>query len=362
MCTMRSLPDLSKVKKILVAKLRLQGDVLLTAPLFYHLKEALPEVEITALIYEETFPMLSGHHAVAHYLLYDKGWKKLGIWKRLWKELSLFWKIRQEKFDLVINLTEGDRGALAAFVSGAPLRVGFDPGKSGFLGKRKIYTHLVRMCGTPRHTVEKNLDILRALGIFPKSNQSNLTLQIPSSAREKVERFLQKEGISTHNYILIHPFASHRFKCASLALIGRLIQRLHSLGKKVILSCGPSLREQEELEQILKKVPKNAVVAVKGIFSLKEFAALIEQAQSLVCVDSVSLHIASAVRTPVVALFGPTSDQMWGPWQHPKSQVVKYPISCQPCYMSGCGGSGKSQCLLSLSEEKILQALETVCQ
>ena len=118
-------------KKILVAKLRHHGDVLLSSPVFSVLKGLYPDAEIDAYIYGETLPMLEGHPAISDFLLYDKGWKKLPVWKRFLKEMSLLRKIRKKKYDLVINLTEGDRGAIAAKVSKAPWAVGFDPEGDG---------------------------------------------------------------------------------------------------------------------------------------------------------------------------------------------------------------------------------------
>ncbi len=353
-------PDLTKVKKILVVKLRLHGDVLLTAPFLFHLKRALPQADITTFVYAETWPMLSGLKEISDCLLYDKSWKKLSFWKRLWKEFTLLRHIRKAEYDLVINLTEGDRGALAALVSGASCRVGFDPGKSGFFGKRKIYTHLARLCQSPRHTIEKNLDVLRRIGIFPERGLCDFSLHIPEEAKARIQEFLTSQGLKANQYILIHPFASHLFKSPSPEQISHLIESLHVQGKKVVLSCGPSPIEKVLLEKILSGAPDGSVVAAAGLFSLKEFAALICLAQVLISVDTVSLHIASALKTPVVALFGPTSEKMWGPWQHPKSIVVSEDLPCRPCYLDGCGGSKRSECLYSLPTAAIVNGVNTL--
>ena len=82
--------------------------------------------------------------------------------------------------------------------------------------------------------------------------------------------------------------------------------------------------------------------------------------RAFICVDSVLLHIASATKTPVVALFGPTSEQNWGPWMHVKAKVVTQNFSCRPCYQDGCGGSKKSDCLLRIPQNAILAALDEV--
>jgi heptosyltransferase-3 len=95
------------------------------------------------------------------------------------------------------------------------------------------------------------------------------------------------------------------------------------------------------------------VVNLGGAISLKELGALIERSEFLICVDSVPFHIASALKKPVIALFGPTSDVTWGPWRNPNARVVSMEMSCRPCYLDGCGGSKRSDCLESLPLETV---------
>ena len=182
-------PDLTSVRRILVIKMRHHGDVLLASPLFSNLKKALPSAAIDAFIYKDTLPMLEGHPAIADYLLYDRGWKKLPLLKKIGKEISLLKQIRSKGYDLVINLTEGDRGAIAAKISRAKCSVGFDPKGSGFFGKRKAFTHIVKSCPHPRHTVERQLDVLRRIGIFPAPEERDLHLHIPGSAQVKAHHW-----------------------------------------------------------------------------------------------------------------------------------------------------------------------------
>lgn len=133
-------PDLSLVKRALIIKMRHHGDVLLTTPLFTNLKKAIPDATIDAFIYKDTLPMLEGHPAISEYLLYDKEWKKLSLFGKIKKEITLLKAIRSGGYDLVINLTEGDRGAIAARLSRAKVRVGFDP---KIPSARKGHSHIL---------------------------------------------------------------------------------------------------------------------------------------------------------------------------------------------------------------------------
>ena len=85
---------------------------------------------------------------------------------------------------------------------------------------------------------------------------------------------------------------------------------------------------------------------------------MIVNSQMLLCVDSVPLHIASAVKTPVVALFGPSSELNWGPWMHPQSIVLTEKMPCRPCFKDGCAGSKMSDCLFSMQVRSILSAIK----
>ena len=353
-------PDLSKVRRALVIKLRHHGDVLLTSPLFANLKKAIPHAQIDAFIYEDTLPMLQGHPAIADYLLYDRHWKKLSLFKKLVKEAALLRGIRAENYDLVINLTEGDRGAIASLISGSTYRVGFDPKKTGFFGKRKIYTHLVKECPQPRHTVERQLDVLRNIGIFPLPEERDLFLHVPDEAKRKIGDLLAREEIRPGSYVLIHPVSRWRFKCLAAKQIAQLITALHEKGEVVVMSAGPDPHEIAMIEEILKAAPDVPVLNCAGKLTIKELAALIQSAKALICVDSVPLHMASALKTPVVVMFGPTSEQNWGPWRHPQARVVAQKFSCRPCYQDGCGGSKMSDCLFSMPVKSILSAFDAV--
>ncbi len=353
-------PDLNGVKKILVLKYRHHGDVLLTSPLFSVLKSRFPEAEIDACIYKETHPMLEGLKTISRFFLYDRAWKKLPLYSRLKKEFSFLRLIRRQGYDLVLNLTEGDRGALVALVSGAPIKVGFDPEDKGFLGKRRLYTRLVKNCKTPRHTVEKNLDVLRCAGIFPREEERDLIFVIPESAKASVEKKLRDLNLEGQSFIVIHPVSRWRFKCWPIEKVSELVRALSDKGKKIILTASPDPEELSMIQEILKGAEGASVYNLAGKLSLKELGALLQRAEGVISVDTVVPHMASALKVPLVVLFGPSSEKNWGPWRHPRSCVVSENLTCRPCFMDGCGGSKKSDCLQAISVVKVLVALEGV--
>lgn len=355
---MKTYPDFSHVKRVLVVKLRHHGDVLLSGPVFSALKNAIPGASIDAYLYKETLPMLDGHPAIDDFLLIDRDWKKLPLIQRLMKERAILREVRNRKYDLVINLTEGDRGAIVCRTSKAKIRVGVDPEGSGMWGKKRCYTHTAKPCPHPRHSVEKNLDVLRCIGIFPNQNERELYFQIPENVEEKMRMLLDLEGIAPGEFVLMHPVSRWMFKCPPPSTFAEIIYRLHREGKRVVLSASPDPEEMKMIQRILQLVPDVPVHNFGGKISLKELGALINLSALLVTVDSVPLHLSSSLKKIALAIFGPTSDINWAPWQNPRARVVTNNVSCRPCYMPGCGGSGISDCLEQLSPSAIWNALE----
>jgi len=98
-------------------------------------------------------------------------------------------------------------------------------------------------------------------------------------------------------------------------------------------------------------------VDLAGRLSLKQLAALTANAKLFVGVDSAPMHIAAAMQTPVVALFGPSGDIEWGPWMV-RSRVITSDHPCRPCGNDGCGGGKVSECLTALPVERVLGAID----
>ena len=332
-------PDLTSVRRLLVIKMRHLGDVLLTTPLFSVLQAALPSAQIDACVYSECAPILENHPAVTSLLLVDRKWKKLGLWQRLRRELALLWQIRRNRYDLIIQLTEGDRGAIMAKFSGAPIRVGWANSK-----KSSWFTHLAKPCPSLRHTVERNLDALRRIGIFPKPEMRELFFHVPKTA----------DKIQLDQHIVIHPASRWRFKC--WPHMRELARRLIERGEKLIFVSGPDPEERRMVAEIVEGLD---VLDLSGQLSLQELGALLQRSRLLICVDSMVLHLASALKIPVIALFGPTSEVAWGPWRNPQARILTSPFSCRPCYQDGCGGSKRSDCLEAISVDRALLLLDS---
>ena len=345
MSTYGNYPDLSHVRRILVMKLRHLGDVLLTTPVFGALKRAFPESKIDAYIYQESIPMLEQNPAISQLITYDRAYKKQGLLQQLCHEADLLRRIRRNRYDLVINLTEGDRGALAARFSRAPVRVGVD--------SRKIYTHTAKNCPSLRHTVERQLDVLRRIGISVLSEDKELYLHVSDAACQKM-----RQKVPWERFLVVHAPSRWRFKCWPAGRFAELSQKLIERGYRLVFTSGTEPFEIEMVHEIVQNLAPHSALSLAGQISLQELAALIHLSQALVCVDSVPLHMASALKKPVLAIFGPTSEVTWGPWRNPSAIVAAASLSCRPCYMDGCGGSKVAECMKEVSVSRVMKDLE----
>ncbi|NSL56080.1 putative lipopolysaccharide heptosyltransferase III [Uliginosibacterium aquaticum] len=350
--------DPALLRRALVIKLRHHGDVLLTSPVFSSLKAAAPDCEIDALIFSDTAPMLEGHPDLARLHCIGRNWKKLGPLAQLRHEWALLKALRARHYDLVIHLTDHPRGAwltrlLTPRWAVAPQRAG----KAKWW--KNSFSHLYRTVGGGRrHTVDTHLDALRRLGIQPATEARRLQMHPGPEAETKIDVLLNAHGLTAGSFIQLHPASRWFFKCWPAKLNAQLLQALAARGEKIVITAAPDPREQQMVEAIIAaaKVP---VVNLAGQFSLRELAALTARARLFIGVDSAPMHIAAAVGTPCVALFGPSGDKEWGPWMV-KSEVVSSSHSCRPCGQDGCGGGKLSECLYAIGVQQVLDAIDRV--
>jgi heptosyltransferase-3 len=350
--------DLSALHRVLVVKLRHLGDVLLTSPVFTVLKNHAPHVEIDALVYRDTEPMLSGHPAIANIFTVDRGWRQEGWSAQIAHEWRLFRSLRARHYDLIIHLTENPRGAVLTLLLGPRYSVAREyPSKRGRLW-RNSFTHLYQVPAKPRHTVEIHLDALRRLGIYPETEGRRLVLTVSDEAETSVRALMARHGVEAKQFIHIHPTSRWLFKCWEIDKYVALINSLQEIGEHIVLTAAPAEHELQFAASIISQL-KRPLVDLCGKLNLKQLAALTRQAKCFVGVDSVPMHIASAMQTPVVVLFGPSGDLEWGPW-HVNALVLTTNHSCRPCGQDGCGNGKVSECLTTIPVEDVFNAIRQI--
>lgn len=352
--------DLSGLRRVLVIKLRHHGDVLLTSPVFSVLKSHAPHLEVDALVYRDTAEMLSLHPAIAQLHTIDRNWKKQGLLRQVRAERLLLSRLWRRHYDLIIHLTEHNRGAWLTRVLGVKRSVARKmPARGRFW--QKSFSHFYPVPrGNPRHTVEFNLDALRRIGVYPHESERELTLVPGDTVATEIRQRLAQAGVAEKGFIHIHPASRWLFKCWPAHQMTALIRSLQNQGYRIVVTAAPDDAELSMVREILAPL-EQGVVDFSGQLSLKQLAAVSAMAKLFIGMDSAPMHIAAAMKTPVVVLFGPSGEKEWGPWQVPQRVLVSS-HTCRPCGNDGCGGGKISECLGAISVERVLGAVSELLQ
>ncbi|NLI31773.1 MAG: putative lipopolysaccharide heptosyltransferase III [Deltaproteobacteria bacterium] len=343
--------DLQSIDRILFIKLRHIGDVLLAAGVFKALKTAKPDLHITVVVNAGTEEMLTLHPCIDEVIPLRKGKNPL-------KQAAFLLKVRKGRYDVAVNMTEGDRGAFLARATGARYRIGIDPMGRGFWGKKHLFTHLITPHYAGRHRAVMDMDVLQPLGL----RQIPPDVELFTSPEDDgyVQNLLKEKGfLPGTRYIVIHPTSRWLFKCWRDEAVSELIDRLEGEGLNTVVTCGPGANEELKLTRILTQVRSKPLV-FRGTLSLKKLASLIKGSAVFFGMDSAPMHMAAALGVPVIVLFGPSDSRVWHPLT-PKGRVIdaKERFDCIPCRRDGCGGSKRSRCLESIPVEEVYEAIMT---
>jgi heptosyltransferase-3 len=340
----KELVPIRELRRALVVKLGHYGDVLLATPVLGVLKAHAPGLEIDALTYDDTATMLAGDPALAGQFSIGRGWRADGTVSRLGNELKLLRALRARRYDLLVHLSEHSRGAWLARALGAPYSVAPAAPDRGRFWARS-YTHLYPVVrGGRRHQVELNLDALRRIGLQPAPSERNVRFVPGKEAEARIEQLVGQTP-----FIHIHPASRWRFKCWPAERNAELIERLAAEGHRIVLTSAPD--ETGFIQEILERT-RSETVNLAGKLSIKELGALAARARLFIGVDSMPMHLAAAMGTPTVALFGPSGENEWGPW-NVERRVVTTTHSCRPCGYDGCGGGKVSECLTFLPVDPV---------
>jgi len=353
--------------KILILKFRNIGDVLLVSPLLSNLKLYYPNSTIDIAVNKGTESMVDVNPHINKVIVYDRtSIKSLTIFKRIWREFGFIWSFRKRQYDLVINLTKGDRGAQIAWLSNAKIRIGY-PNKNKIL--KRAFTHHMPDQGA-RHTLETNIDPLYLLHI-PVNNK-----KVRIYWNKSDEKVINDKLLNLNSFIHIHPVSRWMFKCIADQTMAQIIDYCElELKTKVVITAAPIDKEIDRVNSILRFC-KSDPINLSGELSLRQTAALNKRSKIFIGVDTAIMHLSAANDVPVLAFFGPSGAHQWGPWDNSlmqsnynnkngmqsmgMHQVISESRDCQPCGKDGCNGTKVSDCLMSLKLELIKDKINLI--
>lgn len=332
------MPTIKNPSKILIVKPSSLGDVVHSLPFLNAVKTCFPKAEIHWVIAKGFEGLLEGHQMIDKLVIIHKDtWKKITHAQRTVKEIRALLKmLKQEKYDLVIDLQGLLRSGIITKATNAPIRVGFQEAREG---SRLFYTHTVKG-GEDIHAVDRYLKIAAYLSC----DISDIRFPFPFHSTLSLDQSLFSE-----NYAVIIPGARWRTKIWPAEKYGKLASKL---SLKTFIAGSKS---EIEAADTIVSLSQGMSVSLAGKTGLKELVEVVRHAQFVVSNDSGPMHIAAALKVPVFAIFGPTDATRTGPYGKGHA-IIREDVTCAPCFKKTCTDM---KCMKDLSVEKVYQLIRS---
>ncbi len=343
---------------ILIVKTSAIGDVTHTMPALNCLRNHFPEAHITWLVEEAASDLITGHKAVNRVLISKRQkWVKefrSGAYLRAIKKALFFVKqLREREYDLVIDFQGLLKSGIWVWLSRGKKRVGFGKGMQHSECSYIFLNKKVPAVDMEIHALDRELLLLEAIDV----PCAEVVYDFPITAlhRQKVDTLLTEAGFQkeTQSLIAINPQTKWETKLWYNDRFSEVADRLAAKGTFVVFTGGGA--DKDVITEIQKKM-QHSSLDLTGKSSLKELAALYECADLVISTDTGPMHIAAAVGTPVVALFGPTAPWRTGP-HGDGHQVLRHALACSPCFKRQCLlEKDKKQCMKAISVSQVVDA------
>jgi lipopolysaccharide heptosyltransferase II len=348
-------------RRILVIRLDLIGDLVLSLTLVRVLKRSYPEAEIDLLALPSSATIASADPDLAMIMPYDPNvWRrpKALVSLKHWRDaIRLLRQLRGRKYDLAVSVF-GTWAGLLALLSGTPRRVGF--GRESYPG---FMTDSVKgrhwRPGDHKHEVDYCLELARAAGAHTTEEDRIPHLSVNPQARKEVELLLEQEGSQAAKPLIACHVSSHngQSKRWPLPYWSALLDRLIAEDEAgIVLTGAPN--DMPFIEAVTRRMKEKPVV-LAGKTSLPQLAALFERSDLLISGDSGPMHIAAAVGSSLIAIHGPTDPALSGPVS-PRASVLRSPIWCSPCYHAKGPADCRfytTQCMKDITPDQVLNAV-----
>jgi len=336
--------DWSDVRKVLLVRLRSIGDTVLATPSLFALKRFLPNVKIDILVEDWVAPLLDNHPHVDNVVVLERG----GFMTRA----RVARELRAANYDVVYNLHGGTTATFLTRATGARHRVGFKTYQYAQLHNHQAPSPLLLWEQQKTHSVEQQLALLGWTGV-PVTDRPRTQLGISEQAAETVNKLLGKAGLSEQKIALIHPAAAFATKQWAVESFARVAEFVAERGFAPVAIAAPNEKA------LLEKLCSEASVKITTFdLSLPEVTALAARSQLFVGNDSGIAHIASAVGTPAVVIFGSSNIAHWRPWNSAPAEVVFEEMPCQPCHGYFCEKFEQPECILRVPVTRVIAAIE----
>jgi lipopolysaccharide heptosyltransferase II len=338
-------------RRILLTRLKFIGDIVLTTPAVRSVRESFPSAYIAYLGDRTAVSLLEGNPNLNEIIPFDFSRPAL------LEQTRVAFLLRRREFDLVIDLFGNPRSALLTYLTGAGVRVGPDR-----RGRGRLYTMRVRDDGKPKSAIAFHGQYLQAAGVPAAGTRTEIFLS--ADERQQGGRELAKalgisgEELTTVPVVGLHPGATWPAKKWSAERFSELALRIRTqLGAHVILTAGS--REGDDIHTV--RAGSLPTLPVLKALPLRSLAAVLAACSVYVSNDAGPMHIAAALGTPTIGLFGPGEENIWFPYAASDGHIaLRRDVSCHPCHLNVCNrpGEGYMECMQLLTVEEIFRQIE----
>jgi ADP-heptose:LPS heptosyltransferase len=316
---------------ILAVRLDNAGDVLMLGPALRAVKDTTPGARVTLLATPAGTQAARLLPWVDDVITWRPIWQDLGhLPFAPERELELVATLAARRFDAALIFSSFSQSphppGYVCYLAGIPLRAG----ESKEFGGRCL-TDELRGAPNSMHQVERNLRLVEALGFVARDRR--MVARVDEQARASVDDLLAGTGLDPkRSFVLLHPGASAQARRYPPERMGGVARLLGERGHQVLVTGGA--REGELLAAVLAEAP--AARSPAGETSIEEYAALVARAALVICGNTLPLHLADALGTPVLALYSGTDlEEQWRPRFAPHRLLRKH-TPCHPCYLFAC--------------------------
>lgn len=322
--------------RILIIKPGAMGDLLQITPVIRALKEMLPDARISVLVGNAASVDLFSHHPLVHEtIVFDRR----GEHRSLSALVKLWLRLRKRRFDMVINFQRSNLKAWMLASAAIPCRT--------------LVYHKAR--GRTVHAVVNHLETVAPLGIDPLTADQRLVFIPGREAERFAEEIFDASGLRGKKVVALNPGASFRIKCWPPERFAALGERLGSeLGAGVVIVGGGSERD---LAEVICSGMSRPPLDMVGRTSMLQLGAILQKCALLVSGDTGPMHMATAVGTPVIALFGAIDPDRTGPVGEGHTIIRHREISCVPCNAKSCVNTRHLECMEEVSVDEVFRTV-----
>lgn len=337
---------LKNSKNVLLMKLRYIGDSIWILPVINNLKWNYSHLRLSVLVNEGTEAFFYLNPSIDEVIPFPRSSvKRKG---GLFSFLKFIRQLRKKGIDTVIDLTDADRPALISFLSGAKIRISYD---NEHRLRRFLYTHKVSAKINTKHMVEYHLDLLRELGL--RIFDDSIKLDVPESVFQSLHQKFPQVFDTHVKKLIIHPGSRtslRQWGAKNFASVANAVKNKYN----IILVAAPN--EDYLIKEMISQMNFVPLLSTTEL-NLVEFAALCKICDIFLGNDTGPLHIASAVKTFVIGIFGPTLSRLASPWTKKKLVFEGEKLPCHPCRQDRCLNPEFKACFKNISPEAVASAI-----